>query len=126
MNTSTRETIQAHWDRGNTRDWVRFSQLLDPHLRYEVPQTREYIDTGEGYLEMFRTWPGNWTARIRSLICEHDEGICIIDFFVGNEISTGISLFKVTAGLICHVTDYWPEDYEPPARETVHLKRRAL
>ena len=123
MPEDTRTIIEAHWKSANARDWPRFATLLDPKLRYEVPQTREYIETGEGYLEMFRTWPGDWTATVKHLVCEGSKAVCIIDFTVGTETMTGVSVFNVSAGLLSEVTDYWPAPYEPPARETPHMKR---
>jgi len=98
--------------------------LLHPDLRYECPQTREYIDGAGGYLDMFRTWPGNWTAKLSTLICDQDQGVSIIDFLVGDEKVVGISIFEFSAGLISKVTDFWPEAYDPPARATPHFKRR--
>jgi SnoaL-like domain len=118
-----RTVIAQHWKAANERDWSAFERLLDPALRYEVPQTREYIDSGEGYLDMFRAWPGEWSATIKELVCEKSAAICIIDFHVGSETMTGISHFKLSDQRIVAVTDYWPEAYEPPKRETKHLKR---
>lgn len=123
MRDDIRETIQAHWRHANGRDWDAFARLLDPGLRYEVPQTREYIDAGEGYVEMFRTWPGDWRATIRRLVCDEDQAVCVIDFEVGGEVMTGISCFELRAGRIVAVTDYWPEPYDPPPRATPWLKR---
>jgi hypothetical protein len=57
---------------------------------------------------MFRTWPGNWQANTKHLVCEGGRAICIIDFVVGAETMTGISVFETSGGLICKVTDYWP------------------
>lgn len=124
MTATTRHLIDTHWRLANARQWDAFAALLHPGLRYEVPQTREYIDGGEGYLDMFRTWPGDWQATVRHLVCDGPEAVCIIDFSVGAEVMTGISVFKTEAGRIVHVTDYWPEAYEPPPRASVHLKRR--
>ena len=124
MSESTRALIVKHWTLANARQWDEFATLLDPTLKYEVPQTREYIESGHGYLEMFRTWPGEWAATIRQLVCESSKGVCIIDFEVGTEKMTGISLFEVGGGRVIHVTDYWPDPYEPPIRATVLLKRR--
>jgi len=73
---------------------------------------------------MFRTWPGNWTAKVSTLICDQDQGVSIIDFLVGDEKVVGISIFEFSAGLISKVTDFWPEAYDPPARATPHFKRR--
>ncbi len=126
MNTDTRCIIESHWQLGNERDWDGFGKLLHPQLRYEVPQTREYVDSGTGYLEMFRTWPGVWSAKIKTLVCDESQGIAVIDFAVGSEVMTGISIFQIADGLITQVTDYWPEPYEPAPRATAQMKRRAL
>jgi SnoaL-like domain len=124
MSEQTRALIHAHWRLANNREWSQFGQLLDPALLYEVPQTREYIEGGHGYLEMFRTWPGDWQASIKHLVCEEAKAVCVIDFAIGNESMTGISIFEVKGGLITGVTDYWPESYEPPPRATPFMKRR--
>jgi SnoaL-like domain len=124
MSEQTRSLILQHWDLANARRWSEFGQLLHPQLHYEAPQTREYIESGGGYLEMFSTWPGDWTAAVKHLVCEQSKAICIIDFVVGRETMTGISIFELDGALISRVTDYWPEPYEPPARSTPHMKRR--
>ena len=121
--TTLRDLVTTHWQLANQRRWDEFAALLDASLRYEVPQTREYIDSGEGYLEMFRTWPGDWQARVRELVCDEDKAVCIIDFVVGEETMTGISVFVVRDGRIVQVTDYWPAPYEPPPRATRWLQR---
>jgi hypothetical protein len=123
MSEATRALILRHWEAANQRRWDEFSRLLHPELRYEVPQTREYADSGHGYLEMFRTWPGDWTAGIRQLVCEASRAVSVIDFSVGDEVMTGVSIFEVSGGLITKVTDYWPEPYDPPPRQTPLLKR---
>ncbi len=121
--SSVQDIIQAHWDLSNRRDWAAFAKLLHPALRYECPQTREYIEGALGYLEMFRTWPGEWKAQIDKLICSSTEGLSIIKFMVGSEVMNGLSIFEFRDNLISKVTDYWPEEYEPPLRATPHIKR---
>ena len=98
--------------------------LLHPGLRYELPQTREYIESGDGYFEMFRTWPGSWSATVKDLVCGPDKAVSVIDFQVEDKTMTGISFFEVASDLIWRVTDYWPSPYDPPPRETPHMKRR--
>lgn len=121
--SSIQYTIQSHWDLSNDRDWEAFAKLLHPALRYECPQTREYIEGAVGYLEMFKTWPGEWRAGVEKLICSEKEGLSVIKFLVGKDVMTGLTVFEFTDGLIAKVTDYWPEEYEPPSRATPHLKR---
>lgn len=125
MSTATRSIVEQHWACANARDWPRFERLLAPGLRYDVPQTREYIDGGAGYLDMFRTWPGDWTATVKDLVCEGSRAVCIIDFVVARESMVGISVFEIEDGHIVAVTDYWPEPYEPPPRQSLHMKRAA-
>lgn len=123
MSEQPRSLILQHWELANARRWNEFSHLLHPELRYEVPQTREYIESGLGYLEMFSTWPGDWRATVKHLVCEESKAICVIDFLVGGETMTGISIFELSGPLITGVTDYWPEPYEPPPRSTSYMKR---
>lgn len=120
-----RHILQTHWDLANQRDWPAFTRLLHPALAYDCPQTREYIDGAEGYLDMFVTWPGDWRAEIVKLVCDEREGLSVIRFVVGNEVMSGLSLFELDdSGLITRVTDHWPEAYEPPPRVSPHLRRR--
>jgi SnoaL-like domain len=125
MTEQTRSVILNHWAWANARRWDEFAGLLQADLLYEVPQTREYIDSGAGYLEMFSTWPGDWVAHVRQLVCDGPKAVSVIDFVVGADTLTGISIFELTdGGRIVRVTDYWPEPYEPPARSIPHMKRR--
>lgn len=123
MSTSTHLLITAHWNLANERKWDEFAALLHPNLKYEVPQTREYIHSGEGYLDMFQTWPGDWKAHIQHLVCEETKAISVITFQVGTEVMTGITVFAVDHGKIIAATDYWPAPYEPQPRMSAFLKR---
>lgn len=109
MAERTRNIIEAHWRSANARDWDTFAALLDPDLVYEVPQTRERARGAAGYLDVFRTWPGDWRAGIQELICEPAAAVCRVDFVVDGRSMTGISFFRLSpAGLITRVTDHWP------------------
>lgn len=125
MSTASRDLIERHWRLANARDWAGFAELLHPALQYEVPQTREYIEGADGYVEMFRTWPGDWRATVKQLVAEPHQAVSVIDFQVGGEHMTGITVFVVAGGRIAAVTDYWPDPYDPPPRTTPVLKRRA-
>jgi hypothetical protein len=127
MDRDTRQRIEEHWAHANARRWDAFAALFAPDLRYEVPQTREYAEGAHAYVELFRTWPGDWRAVIRELLCEGPRAVCRIDFVIGADTATGISFFTLNAqGLIVEVTDWWPDPYEPPERATPLLKRRPV
>lgn len=123
---ATRQRILRHWSLANERRWDEFATLLHADLHYEVPQTREYIDSAAGYLDMFRTWPGAWKGEIKDLVCAEHRAVSVIEFRVGTEVMTGITIFGFDHGKIVSVTDYWPDPYEPPPRQTTFVKRRPI
>ena len=119
-----RDMVQRHWDTANARDWVSFSSLLTSDLLYEAPLSRERIRGRDGYVDFFRTWPGSWRAVLRQVIAEPGSAVSIIDFVAApDEAMTGITIFHFSDGLIARVTDYWPDPYEPPARQSAHVER---
>jgi len=63
-------------------------------------------------------------AEIQHMVCEEAKAISIIEFKIGTEVMTGITVFRVAQDKITLVTDYWPEPYEPPQRMSSFLKRR--
>jgi hypothetical protein len=115
MSEHARALIQTHWDLANSPDWRAFAELRDPSLLYEVAQTQEDIEGDHGYLEMFSTWPGAWSAAMTHLVCEESKAVSVIDFVVGAERVTGISIFHVANGRITGVTDDWPSVKRRPA-----------
>jgi SnoaL-like domain len=124
MSDATRALIQRHWALANQRNWPAFAELLAPGLRYDVPQTREFIDGAQGYLDLFATWPGDWRVEIQDLICEGRAAVCRIAFIADGELMTGISYFTLdAAGKIERVVDYWPAPYEPPPRTSRFMQR---
>ena len=62
--TDTAEIVRRYWALANARAWDEFATLLAPAMRYEVPQTREFAEGAAAYLELFRTWPGDWRAEV--------------------------------------------------------------
>ena len=119
-----RAAVQAHWQHANAREWALFAALLHPALQYRTPQTREAIDGREGYVDMFVTWPGDWQARVRHLVCEGTQAVCVFDFVIGEKVETGISVIEFEDGLARHITEWWPAPYEPPPRASPHMKRQ--
>ena len=41
--TVGKDLVSAFADTLERRDWPAFEQLLDPHVIYEIPQTRERV-----------------------------------------------------------------------------------
>lgn len=111
------------WASANAADWDAFAALLSPALVYEVPQTRERVCGRADMVEFFRTWPGEWQVELLQVIADERSVVTVFDFVTPTERMRGITFFAVEAGLITKLTDYWPEDYEPPARATAVVQR---
>jgi len=121
---SARDLATRFWATANAADWAAFAALLAPELVYEVPQTRERVCGRAAMTEFFRTWPGSWQVELLQLIADEKSAVTVFDFVTPSEPRMrGITLFAVEAGLITKLTDYWPEDYEPPARATAVVQR---
>ncbi len=115
--------VLRHWEAANVRSWKEFAELLSPDLVYDVPQTRERIRGREGYVDFFRTWPGEWRADVVEVIAEEHKAVTVINFVTPTEQMTGITFFEVAAGKIVRVTDHWPSPYEPPPRASTYVER---
>jgi hypothetical protein len=118
-----RHVVQQFWRSANRREWEPFAALLHPELLYLVPQTRECARGRANFVEVFRTWPGDWRADLTQLISEDNRAVSVVDFVVAGQTMTGISFFELSAGLVRQITDHWPEPYEPPERATPCLER---
>ncbi len=123
MHEHHRLTVQRFWATANARDWSAFGALLHPTLLYRVPQTRELVRGRDGLVDVFSTWPGDWTAQVQTLVADRDRAVSTIEFLVGSDTMTGISFFDFDSGLISRITDYWPSPYEPPARLSRWIER---
>ena len=123
MNRSPRDLVSLFWATANAREWDRFATLLHPDLVYRVPQTREVARGAAGLVDVFRTWPGEWTAHVETLVADDRRAFSVVRFEVGGTFETGISRFECAGGAIVSVTDWWPAPYDPPARASDWLKR---
>ncbi|GAA0744157.1 nuclear transport factor 2 family protein [Ideonella azotifigens] len=128
MTLSCKALVLRHWQAANDRDWTAFAKLLADDLVYQVPQTREQVRGAAGYLDFFRTWPGDWRADVQQVIADEGQAVTVLNFLTERDNPqaaqmTGITFFEVQDGRITRVTDHWPEPYEPPPRASVHVTR---
>ena len=123
MSTTTRELIETYWRYANARDWPAFGTLLAENIVYELPQTRERVCGRDAYVEFNATYPGPWQAEVVRVIAEDSRAVSEVAFNIGDETATGIAFFELEDGWITRIVDYWPEPYEPPARNTSRIER---
>jgi len=121
--TVGKDLVSAFADTLERRDWPAFEQLLDPHVIYEIPQTRERIRGRDRYVTFNRDYPGDWHIDPLVVIGDDRDGSLLFRWELAGESSLAIAFFEVSGGRITKITDFWPEPYEPPpGRE--HLVER--
>jgi ketosteroid isomerase-like protein len=118
------EVIEAYWAAAEARDWAAFGALLAEDVRYELPQTRECVRGREAYVRFNAEYPGDWHLAVERAYADRRGGASLIAFTVGGETQHAATFFRFDgAGRIAHITDFWPEPYEPPAGRE-HLVER--
>ena len=115
--------VRRYWAAANARDWLAFEACLDPDVCYRVPQTREIVRGRAGYLDFNISYPGDWTLAVESVIGQGRQAVSRVAFSVDGTTMTGISFFEIDGGLITAIDDFWPEPYEPPARQSTAVQR---
>jgi hypothetical protein len=109
------EIISQYWSACQARDWNTFSELLAPDLVYELPQTRERIMGSDAYVEFNANFPGDWDVEIVRVLGNRRQAASWNTFRVNGNEHVGVCFFDIDeAGLIEHITDFWPEPYDPP------------
>ncbi|MBB5202769.1 putative SnoaL-like aldol condensation-catalyzing enzyme [Inhella inkyongensis] len=118
------DLLRQFWQLANTQQWTAMGQLLDPGLRYEVPQTREFITGREGFVDFFATWPQPWRVEVERCIAQGDQLAVQMSFHDDSgSPMTCVGFYELAGGRIRRIVEYWPVNYEPPARHSAHVQR---
>ncbi|MFU8874310.1 nuclear transport factor 2 family protein [Micromonospora sp. SL4-19] len=120
----TRQAVRDYVASAEQRDWRRFGELLADDVVYEMPQTRERIRGKSAFMQFNQEYPGDWHMEVRRIVADGGFAAAWIDARVGDEHQDACVWFDLSEdGLIVRVTDYWPEQYEPPSGRE-HLVER--
>lgn len=113
-----------YWTAIEARNWDSLGELLADDVTYELPQTRERIRGRAAYIQFNQEYPGDWHATVQRLTGSGRHAATWTSFAVDGRLGTGLTFLDLDDdGRIAHITDFWPEAYEPPpGRE--HLVER--
>lgn len=122
---SAAEIVTAFWEGVDGRDWDAVGATLATDVQYDVPQTRERVRGREAVVRFNAEYPGDWNLSITTLVADERQAATTIRFVLpGEPDQTGIAFFRLDDdGLIAHMSDWWPEPYEPPSGRA-HLVER--
>lgn len=116
--------MAAYVARTEARDWEALSELLAEDVVYEMPQTRERIRGRSAFVQFNKEYPGDWHLEVRRIVADGRYAAAWLDARVGPDHLDACVWFDLTEdGLITKVTDYWPDQYDPPAGRE-HLVER--
>lgn len=116
--------VRQFWALANARDWAAMGRLLAPGLRYELPQTREFIADAVGFVDFFATWPQPWTVTLERIVAQGDTVAVQLRYLGGDGVpATCVGFYDLAEGLIARIVEYWPEAYDPPPRHSAHVRR---
>lgn len=122
---SAGDVVTRFWEGVDGRDWDAVGATLAEDVVYEVPQTRERVRGREAVVRFNAEYPGDWSLSITTLVADERRAATTITFVSpGIPDATGIAFFRLDDdGRIAHLSDWWPEPYEPPPGRA-HLVER--
>ncbi len=121
MATATEESARRFIATLEARDWDAWTSLMTTDVVYDMPQTGERLHGRDAYLEFNRTYPGEWHLDPRRVIADGDHAVVWFAWTAGRRRR---GRERRRPGLLRlrrarpdhHVTDFWPEPYDPPTR----------
>jgi len=122
--TSTRALVSAYWAAAEARNWEAFGRLLSDDVVYEAPMSHERVSGQAAYLRFnAEVFAGDWHLVVQRIVADEATAASWISMTDGDETYPGLTFFDIADGLIVAITDFWPQEYEPPA-DRAHLTER--
>ncbi|HQY31168.1 MAG TPA: hypothetical protein PK691_07770 [Thermomicrobiales bacterium] len=122
---SNAEAVRELWAHFAAGEYRRALPLLAPSFRARWVVTREILPTPEAFIRVQEEYPGSGRIRLDRLI---DDGetivtIALVDWAGEAHFETVSEWTFTDDGLIAGVTEWWPDESEPPAGRE-HLTER--
>ena len=105
-----------------TNDFASVGAVLASDVVVEWPQSKERIRGAGRFTQMNIEYPahGRWCFEINRIVGCDSEAASDVSITDGVQTARAISFFTVAGGKICHLVEFWPEPYSPPANRA-HL-----
>jgi hypothetical protein len=115
--SSAEAVVREFWRLMATNDFHSIEAVLAPEFVLEWPQSNERIRGPENFARMNAEYPttGRWQFRIHRLVAAAEEVVTQVGITDGTQSAEAVSFFRVSAGKITGLVEYWPEPYPAPA-----------
>jgi ketosteroid isomerase-like protein len=108
--------VQEFWRLMAGNDFYAVRTVLARGFVLEWPQSNERIRGADNFAAVNSEYPahGPWHFTVNRVFGTETEAVSDVSITDGVQIAHAISFFTVADGKIAHMTEYWPEPYDPP------------
>lgn len=117
MADGTRHLVERYWELMNSNDFRAVGGLLHDDFVLDYPQSNERIRGRENNTRLNQDYPspGPWRFDVDRLLVTGDQAVSDVQVHGAEVHMRVISFFEARDGLIWHMTEYWPDQFEAPA-----------
>jgi len=118
--------VERFWQLMASNDFDSVGVVLSDDFVLDWPQSNERIRGRDNFAGMNRTYPahGPWQFTVQRLFGNACEVVSDVEVTDGVQHARALSFFTVEAGLITHLREYWPEDYDAPENRAQWVEPR--
>ena len=106
--------VRRVWEAMQARRWDEVRSLLAEDLVVDWPQTRERIRGAQSFVELNRTYPGEWSLAVDEVIADGDRVAARVTIINGDEVFFTHGFYTVRDGRIAAAVEVFAEPTDPP------------
>ena len=111
---SNSELVKKLWQLFDLQKWDEAFEVLHPDFQAKWPQSREQMNA-QNFIEVNRNYPGNHKIEVLHVFEINEAVLTTVWIMADTEQKTFVnSIFRIHAGVILSVEEYWAEPYAAP------------
>lgn len=116
MNAKATSMVEKYWELMATNNFRSVGSLLSDEFVLFWPMSNECIRGRNNLARMNEEYPahGRWQFTVNTIIGNDNEAVSDVWVTDGVQRARVISFFKVRNGAITEMTEFWPQEYQPP------------
>jgi hypothetical protein len=95
------------------RDWDAVRRLVSEDVIVTWPVTRERIRGGSAFLELNRTYPGDWHITVEEVLGDGDRAAARVTIVLGDQPCHMSGFYRVRDGRITEAVESFASPEEP-------------
>ncbi|MDI3288503.1 nuclear transport factor 2 family protein [Polyangium sp. 15x6] len=115
--------VRSVWEGMEARNWGAVRRLVADDVVVTWPQTRERIRGGDAFVEVNRTYPGDWHITVEEVLAEGERAAARVTIVLGENVFYASGFYRVRHGRIVEATEMFGDPGEPPYDRS-HLTER--